>query len=92
VEWRKPPEWRKPLEVRHLSADQLASADAVLGSMHLASSSRRMAEADTIIADPTGYLRSLQDQVSHRFPGPSGSDGAASKRLRRSPTISAQSM
>ena len=38
------------LEVSHLSANQLASADDVLSSMHLASSFRGKAEASTIIA------------------------------------------
>ncbi|MBV9581171.1 MAG: hypothetical protein JO057_21525 [Chloroflexi bacterium] len=58
------------LEVSHLSANQLASADDVLSSMHLASSFRGKAEASTIIADPTGFLRSLEDQVSPRFARP----------------------
>jgi hypothetical protein len=58
------------LEVSHLSANQLASADAVLGSVHLVSSFRGNTDADTIIADPTGYLRSLQDLVSQRFAKP----------------------
>jgi hypothetical protein len=58
------------LEVSHVAHSQLGSADAVLGSMHYASSFRGNTETDTIIADPTGYLRSLQDQISQRFAEP----------------------
>ncbi len=66
----KPP--RKPgkflyrnalIEVTYLSSHQLASADEVLASVHLAGSFR----TDTIIADPTGHLRTLYTQVSRQF-------------------------
>jgi hypothetical protein len=51
------------VEVTFLSWNQLASVDEVLTSYHLAGSFR----VDTIIADPTGYLRTLQTQVSRHF-------------------------
>ncbi|MFF2961954.1 hypothetical protein ACFVT1_24150 [Streptomyces sp. NPDC057963] len=51
------------LEVSHVSWDDLASADDVLSSYHLAGSFRR----DTVIADPTGHLRGLRAHVSQRF-------------------------
>ncbi|MET9662676.1 hypothetical protein [Streptomyces sp. NPDC006510] len=51
------------LEVSHLPWDQLASADDVLSSYHLAGSFRR----DTVIDDPTGRLRELRADVSRRF-------------------------
>ncbi|MFE3152668.1 hypothetical protein ACFXJ6_39515 [Streptomyces sp. NPDC059218] len=51
------------LEVSHLPWDELASADGVLSSYHLAGSFRR----DTVIDDPTGRLRELRADVSHRF-------------------------
>lgn len=51
------------LEVSHLSWDELASADEVLSSYHLAGSFRR----DTVIDDPTGRLRELRADVSRRF-------------------------
>ncbi len=51
------------LEVTYLSWRQFASSEEVLRSYHLAGSFRK----DTIIADPTGHLRSLQTQVSRRF-------------------------
>jgi hypothetical protein len=51
------------LEVTYLAWNQLASVEDVLTSYHLAGSFR----VDTIIADPTGYLRRLQKQVSHHF-------------------------
>lgn len=51
------------LEATYLSATQLASADRVLASYHLAGSFR----TDTIIADPTGALRKLQADVAMRF-------------------------
>ncbi|MFB7847345.1 hypothetical protein ACFYXP_06125 [Streptomyces sp. NPDC002466] len=55
------------LEVSHLPWDELASADAVLSSYHLAGSFRR----DTVIDDPTGRLRELRADVSRRFAEPS---------------------
>jgi hypothetical protein len=54
------------LEVTYLSERQLASAEEVLSNYHLAGGFRR----DTIIADPTGHLRSLQADVSRRFAEP----------------------
>ncbi|WP_406012704.1 hypothetical protein OG520_07990 [Streptomyces sp. NBC_00984] len=51
------------LEVSHLSWGELASADEVLSSYHLAGSFRR----DTVIDDPTGRLRELRADVSRRF-------------------------
>lgn len=51
------------LEVSHLSWDELASAEQVLASYHLAGSFRR----DTVIDDPTGRLRELRADVSRRF-------------------------
>lgn len=51
------------IEITYLSMNQLASAEEVLTSHHLAGGFR----VDTIIADPTGYLRKLQNQVSLHF-------------------------
>jgi hypothetical protein len=51
------------LEVTYLASSQLASAEDVLASVHLAGSFRQ----DTIISDPTGRLRTLQEQVSRHF-------------------------
>jgi len=51
------------LEVTYLSSHQLASADEVLASVHLAGSFR----TDTIITDTTGHLRTLQEQVARHF-------------------------
>ncbi|WP_426454231.1 hypothetical protein ACP26L_16875 [Paenibacillus sp. S-38] len=51
------------IEGTYLSASQLATAEQVLGSYHLAGSFRR----DTIISDPTGELRRLQQEVAARF-------------------------
>jgi hypothetical protein len=51
------------LEVSFLPWNQLAAAEDVLASYHLANSFR----TDTIIADPTGHLRELQKEVSRRF-------------------------
>ncbi|MGW2084938.1 hypothetical protein [Streptomyces sp. NPDC001880] len=51
------------LEVSHLSWEELASAEGVLSSYHLAGSFRR----DTVIDDPTGRLRELRADVSRRF-------------------------
>ncbi|MEU9319907.1 hypothetical protein [Streptomyces sp. NPDC048295] len=51
------------LEVSHLPREELASADGVLSSYHLAGSFRR----DTVIEDPTGRLRELRVDVSRRF-------------------------
>ncbi len=51
------------LEVFYLSWSQLASAEQVLSSFHLAGGLRH----DTIIADPTGRLRSLHQQVARGF-------------------------
>jgi hypothetical protein len=51
------------LEVTYLSWNQLSSAEEVLTSYHLAGSFR----VNTIIADPTGRLRSLQSKVSRHF-------------------------
>jgi hypothetical protein len=51
------------LEVKYLSSNQLASVEDVLASVHLAGSFR----TDTIIADPTGRLRTLQKEVSRQF-------------------------
>jgi hypothetical protein len=59
------------LEVSHLPASQLTSAESVLGSVHLSGSFRKgSTHAPIIIADPTGQLRSLQDQVSQHFAEP----------------------
>jgi len=51
------------LEVTYLPGHLLASADRVLASYHLAGSFR----VDTVIADPTGHLRRLQERVARRF-------------------------
>jgi hypothetical protein len=51
------------VEVTYLSWNQLSSVEEVLTSYHLAGSFRE----DTIIADPTGHLRTLQSQVSRHF-------------------------
>lgn len=51
------------LEATYLSWKQLASAEEVLASVHLAGSFRM----NTMIADPTGRLRQLQTQVSRHF-------------------------
>ncbi|MEV8320152.1 hypothetical protein AB0Q95_38985 [Streptomyces sp. NPDC059900] len=51
------------LEVSYLPRAELASADSVLASYHLAGSFR----TDTIIDDPTGELRGLQARVSRHF-------------------------
>ncbi len=51
------------VEATYLSWSQLASAEEVLTSYHLAGSFR----VDTIISDPTGYLRKLQTEVSRHF-------------------------
>ncbi|MDF2958898.1 MAG: hypothetical protein K0S39_633 [Paenibacillus sp.] len=51
------------VEATYLSLNQLASAEEVLTSYHLAGSFR----IDTVIDDPTGHLRSLQKQVSLHF-------------------------
>ncbi|MFD0343145.1 hypothetical protein ACFVH0_31455 [Streptomyces sp. NPDC127117] len=51
------------LEVSLLPWDELASADEVLSSYHLAGSFRR----DTVVDDPTGRLRELRADVSRRF-------------------------
>jgi len=47
------------LEVTYLASHQLASAEEVLASVHLAGSFR----TDTLIADPTGWLGTLQQAV-----------------------------
>lgn len=51
------------LEVSYLPWAELASADHVLASYHLAGSFR----TDTIIADPTGHLHKLHAHISPRF-------------------------
>ncbi|MDV9199435.1 hypothetical protein [Streptomyces sp. Wh19] len=51
------------LEVSLLPWGELASADEVLSSYHLAGSFRR----DTVVDDPTGRLRELRADVSRRF-------------------------
>ncbi|MGF7033649.1 hypothetical protein J2T17_004597 [Paenibacillus mucilaginosus] len=51
------------IEGTYLSAGQLSSAEQVLGSYHLAGSFRR----DTIISDPSGELRRLQQEVAAHF-------------------------
>lgn len=51
------------LEVSYLAADQVRSAERLLGQYHLASSFR----TDSIIADPTGRLRPLQRTVAQEF-------------------------
>ncbi|MFC5651945.1 hypothetical protein ACFPYJ_23060 [Paenibacillus solisilvae] len=51
------------VEATYLSMSQLASVEEVLTSYHLAGSFR----VNTIIADPTGYLQSLQTQVARQF-------------------------
>ncbi|MEU5952438.1 hypothetical protein [Streptomyces sp. NPDC047525] len=51
------------LEVSHLLWAELAPADGVLASYHLAGSFR----TDTVIDDPTGHLRRLHTHVSPRF-------------------------
>jgi hypothetical protein len=54
------------LEVTYLASNQLASAEEVLASVHLAGSFR----TDTRIADPTGRLHILQQEVSGQFAEP----------------------
>jgi len=51
------------LEVTYLSWDQLQIPEEVLTSYHLAGSFR----VDTIISDPTGHLRRLQNYISTNF-------------------------
>ncbi len=51
------------IEVTYISSGQLDSAEQVLRSYHLAGSFR----TDTLIDDPTGRLRQLQQQVSQHF-------------------------
>lgn len=51
------------MEMTYMPSNQLASAEQVLGSYHLAGSFR----TDTIIDDPNGSLHSLQRQVSAHF-------------------------
>ncbi|CAM4352842.1 hypothetical protein L1N85_25445 [Paenibacillus alkaliterrae] len=51
------------VEATYLSWNQLASIEEVLTSYHLAGSFR----VDTIIADPTGQLRTLQLQVARHY-------------------------
>lgn len=51
------------IEISFLSWNQIASAEEVLASYHLAGSFR----VDTIIADPTGQLRGVQQKVSRHF-------------------------
>ncbi|MFC8128280.1 hypothetical protein [Streptomyces sp. NPDC057302] len=51
------------LEVSYLPWAELASAEEVLASYHLAGSFR----SDTVIDDPTGHLRTLHAHVSPRF-------------------------
>jgi hypothetical protein len=54
------------LEVTYLPAAELASAEHVLSSYHLAGGFR----TDTIIDDPTGHLRRLQATVGAAFADP----------------------
>ncbi len=54
------------VEVSYLPAEQLASTDEVLGTYHLAGCFR----TDSIIADPTGRLRELYEQISVCFAEP----------------------
>nr|WP_329321558.1 hypothetical protein [Streptomyces sp. NBC_01262] len=51
------------LEVSYLPWAELASADDVLASYHLAGSFR----VDAIIDDPTGHLRKLHEHIAPRF-------------------------
>ncbi|WP_079915050.1 hypothetical protein [Paenibacillus sp. 32352] len=51
------------IEITFISWNQIASAEEVLASYHLAGSFR----VDTIIADPTGQLRGVQQKVSRHF-------------------------
>lgn len=51
------------VEVTYLSVNLLASSDEVLASYHLAGSFR----VDTIVDDPSGFLRKLQNGVSQCF-------------------------
>lgn len=51
------------LEVSFLPADEVASAERVLGSSHLAGSFRRPG----ILADPTGHLSAVQREVEREF-------------------------
>ncbi|MFC6233423.1 hypothetical protein ACFQI7_37540 [Paenibacillus allorhizosphaerae] len=51
------------IEITFLTWNEIASAEEVLTSYHLAGSFR----VDTIIADPTGQLRGLQQKVSRHF-------------------------
>lgn len=51
------------LEVTYIAQNQLASAEEVLTSYHLANALKK----DTVIADPTGFLHALQAEVSRHF-------------------------
>lgn len=51
------------IEVTYLTFKQLESTEEVLTNYHLAGSFR----IDSIISDPTGYLRKLQTEVSEHF-------------------------
>lgn len=51
------------IEITFLSWNQIASTEEVLASYHLAGSFR----VNTIIADPTGMLRDVQQNVSRHF-------------------------
>ncbi|MCC2686135.1 MAG: hypothetical protein K0R75_3034 [Paenibacillaceae bacterium] len=51
------------LEVTYLTWDLLKNAEEVLGNHHLAGSFR----VETIVADPTGQLRQLQEKVARHF-------------------------
>lgn len=54
------------LEVSYLSTDEISSAERVLGTFYLAGSLRTA----TIIADPTGRLTAIQQQVAQEFAKP----------------------
>jgi hypothetical protein len=63
------------LEVTYLTWDLLKNAEAVLGNHHLAGSFR----INTVVADPTGQLQRLQEEVARHF-----ADGVWVRRRCRS--------
>jgi hypothetical protein len=54
------------LDVSTLPADQIQSAEDILGISHLAGSLRR----SSILADPTGHLVAIQQQIAQNFARP----------------------
>ncbi|APU15820.1 MULTISPECIES: hypothetical protein [Actinoalloteichus] len=67
------------LEITHLSRELFATAEQVLSSYHLAGGLR----ADTIIADPSGMLRRLHQEVARDFAEPKWVRRRCADALRR---------